>query len=205
MEQNAQLRRVVSSTYKKKPNWLSWRRAKNERFESCWFSLHFPQWKRSFPCLKSVDMVVGIGLSVHSGLVILLVSDILAYSIFHYWWELCSGMYLSCLLYFQHTFHFATDAVLFFCFFYQSWNVPSQLESRSVPASWVEVNGPQKSGVASETRWNIWCVPLQLGSWIFQLCGQLPDRTSWIQDLGKLEEARVGNSVRPPRLSTVLW
>lgn len=105
-------------TYKKKKNnWLSWRREKNERFESCWSFLHFPQWKRSFPCLKSVDMVVGIGLSVHSGLVILLVSDILAYSIFHDWWELCSGMYLSCLLYFQHTFHFATDAVLFFCFF----------------------------------------------------------------------------------------
>lgn len=53
-----------------------------------------------------------------------------------------------------------------FVLFYQSWSVPSQLESRSIPASWVEVNGPQKSGVASETRWNIWCVPLKLGSWI---------------------------------------
>lgn len=77
MGQIAQLCRVVSSTYKKKNNWLSWGREKNERFESCWSFLPFPQWKRSFPCLKSVDLVLGIWLSVHSGSVILLVSDIL--------------------------------------------------------------------------------------------------------------------------------
>lgn len=200
MGQNAQLCRVVSSTYKKKKQLTQ---LKEREKWKVWKLLIFPP----FSTVKKIISMFEI--SGYGGrnwtFRALWISDILTYSIFHYWWELCSGMYLSCLLYFQHTFHFATDAVLFFCFFYQSWSVPSQLESRSVPASWVEVNGPQKSGVASETRWKVWCVPLQLGSWIFQLCGQLPDRTSWIQDFGKLEEARVGNSVRLPRLSTVLW
>lgn len=44
----------------------------------------------------------------------------------------------------------------------------------------VETSRPQKSGIASETQRNIWCIPLQLGSRIFQLCSQLHDCTFWI-------------------------
>lgn len=199
MEQNAQLCRVVSSTYKKKQltqlkereKWKVWKLlifppsismfeisgfgGRNWTFRALWISDSISKWHIgifNFPLLMGT----------------VLRDVFVLFTLFPAYIPFCNWR-----------------CFVFFVFFYQSWSVPSQLESRSVPASWVEVNGPQKSGVASETRWNIWCVPLQLGSWIFQLCGQLPDRASWIQDFGKLEEARVGNSVRPPRLSTVLW